>query len=586
MTSTTTLDREADKMSVEDLLKRPRLLDIVLSDIDRSRNHRHARPGDEERIAQLADSIRQRGQLQPVRVYQRAEGEPGLPYILGFGARRCMAVESLGLTRIRAEVYPPTPDHEIEAARAVENLDRQDITPIEEAQAVADIIHAYLKSDLLASHQEAIEHAASEVGRSVTWVRDRDYFARLTEPVRELAMRTGLPAGHLRELAKLGDPEIQWRVALESMNAWPHYFKKGTLDPAPSYKEEVAELFGEINGGQVHRWSIKRLAAKVAEYQRSLRSVPWQLGLPVLAGKDELPACDRCPHNTATDLTLFGLEDVEDKKALARCMNPTCFERKSAVAETARQKAVRHAVKRIGQEKQADDAGLRKDADSAVAKAPDWLDPKKLTAYVKGRQKKAKESGGDTKSTTTARGGGGYGKRAFTPHETAINKYNAAVEQWMRNATDAMAQLVGASLLRAAAWRLLSVTQMMQDIQDSQVRLLNPSPYCSPETQSPRPAGKLPLSLSSDLSLAGSGSAVDVIGLAKLDLNEYGDGMSLDNLPKHPEFIRKLIEAFGGDSEALGAFPEWSDYDPAAATKAGDKEPAAKKKSKKKAVAG
>jgi len=51
----------------------------------------------------------------------------------------------------------------------------------------------------------------------VAWVRDRDYLHRLTKPVQKFAMRSGLPAGHLRETGKVGDPVEQMRLACESV---------------------------------------------------------------------------------------------------------------------------------------------------------------------------------------------------------------------------------------------------------------------------------------------------------------------------------------------------------------------------------
>jgi ParB/RepB/Spo0J family partition protein len=117
-----------------------RIRDIELSEIDRSRNHRIPTPGDAERIEALKQSIEACGQLQPIRVYERGEGQKhgrkDKPYILGFGDRRCAAVQLLGRRTIRAMVFGPASDIEIAQARAIENLHRQDITPLEEVRAV------------------------------------------------------------------------------------------------------------------------------------------------------------------------------------------------------------------------------------------------------------------------------------------------------------------------------------------------------------------------------------------------------------------------------------------------------------------
>lgn len=576
----------------------PYLAVIPLDDIDRSRNHRITRPGDEQRIQQLMESIRHRGQLQPVRVYlaplgqdQDQDKKVRPAYILGFGARRCRALELIGETNVRAEVYPETPDHEIEAARAVENLDRQDITPIEEAQAVADIMDAYFRSDQggLASRQEAIEHTAAETGRSITWVRDRDYFARLDSRVRELALRCDMPAGHLRELAKLGEADAQFSVACQCLGTWTHYFKKGTLEPAPgsTNKEVVAELFGEVEGGQVTRWSLKRVKARVEEYQRSLRSVPWSLELPmVVSPKKKFPACNTCEHNTATDLTLFGMEDVEDMKAQARCMKPACFEEKTKAAEKARQKAAATATRRIAKAKEdepdAQAQALAKDADKAMIQAPHWLDAKKLDGYVKRQQKKAKDSGLPASETASqSNSGGGGGRRPLTTHEKAIQRYETAVVKWFQFRNEELQTLINAKTEHRAGWILLSHCEAICDLDEIRTPHITTWSIPVPSTNVP----KFPSPLSSDVSriiaLASSGKPDEIVKLADETSCEF-EPVPIEHLPNHPQLVGGLLLAFGHAGDYPNC-PEWVDFAPSAEKPA--KKPAKKKPAKKKKAA-
>lgn len=545
----------------------PRLDNIRLSQIDRSRNHRIARPGDEERIADLMRSIEASGQLQPVRVYEvqpPAEGKrrvdpdnPGAPlYILGFGWRRCEALARLNYNLVRAEIYPPAPDHEIEAARAIENIARQDITPIEEAQAVADIVTAYRKDHPEATHLEALHHAAAETGRSETWVRDRDYFARLCEPVRDLAMRCSLPAGHLREIAKLGDPALQIEVALFAVKGNSYWFKPGTLTPKGDSwaKKNCQDFFEEIDGGKINREPIQRVKQRVEEQQRSLKSVPWQLTLPVLvAGQGALPACDTCEHNTANDITLFG---VDDGKGSAHCMNPGCFAQKTSAAETERGKAAKWATRKAKQ----DDATK---ATQAVERAPGWLDPKKLTGFVKREQQKAKASPAAAGKGERESVSGRHGARKLTAHEMALKKYRKAVEVWYSSAGDLMSQLVHASTIRTAAWRLLSLTEALEEVDRVELVVPDVREYGPPQVKSPTPAGDLTEDILGALELAGSKDAVAVVELAAFPAQRYAESRPLDCLPEHPEFIGLLVRAFGGDVAVLGAFPDWSNFAPA-----------------------
>lgn len=128
----------------------PRVCDVPIDQIDRSRNHRIERPGDDGRVAALTASIKAAGQLQPVRVYecgpQQKKAGCKQPYVLGFGDRRCRALLALGRKTVRAVVFGPVTDAEIEQARAIENLHRQDITPLEEVRAVDALLKA-VKAD-------------------------------------------------------------------------------------------------------------------------------------------------------------------------------------------------------------------------------------------------------------------------------------------------------------------------------------------------------------------------------------------------------------------------------------------------------
>ena len=256
-----------------------RIRDIALEDIDRSRNHRIPRQGDDERLASLKQSIDACGQLQPVRVYERGEDQKDKqhkePYILGFGARRCTAMELLGRKTVLAVIFGPASDAEIAQARAVENVNRQDITPLEEVQAVADVLEAIKSDETFAGDLHA--EAAARLGCEVTWVKDRDYLHRLTKPVQRFALRSGLPAGHLRELAKIGDPQIQMRLACEVTGAPAHAFPADLKDAkSADWQRQLQEnYFGELSDGKAERWTLSRLKNEVARVQLSLRLIPW-----------------------------------------------------------------------------------------------------------------------------------------------------------------------------------------------------------------------------------------------------------------------------------------------------------------------
>jgi ParB-like chromosome segregation protein Spo0J len=79
-------------------------------------------------------------------VYERGEHQKDPkhkePYILGYGWRRCEAMKGLERKTILAVVFAPATDAEIAQARLIENIGRQDITPMEEVLAVSDMLEA------------------------------------------------------------------------------------------------------------------------------------------------------------------------------------------------------------------------------------------------------------------------------------------------------------------------------------------------------------------------------------------------------------------------------------------------------------
>ena len=273
-----------------------RIRDIAIADIDRSRNHRIPRPGDAERIEWLKLSIQACGQLlQPVRVYERGEDQKDpkhkQPYILGFGDRRCTAMELLGHTTIRAVVFPPATDAEIAQARAIENLHRQDISPLEEVLAVSDVLEAIKAEPTFTG--DPYEEAAARLGCEIVWVKDRDYLHRLTKPVQQFALRSWLPAGHLRELAKLGDPKEQMRLACEAVGAPPHAFPSDPKNQKlEDWQRQLQDIyFAELADGKVQRWPLLHLKHEVGKVQLSLRQIPWEFDQPVEFGA---PSCEVC----------------------------------------------------------------------------------------------------------------------------------------------------------------------------------------------------------------------------------------------------------------------------------------------------
>ena len=161
---------------------------------------RHRFP--EETIAELAASIKEQGILQPVIVKKSADG-----YELICGERRVKAAEKCGLEKIPAIVKDIAEDKLLEWA-LVENIQREDLNAIEEAQAYVRLIEG---RDL--SHEEI----AKKVGRGRSTIANTIRLLRLPGEILEGLIDGRLQAGHARALLALPTPEHQRQLAKRIM---------------------------------------------------------------------------------------------------------------------------------------------------------------------------------------------------------------------------------------------------------------------------------------------------------------------------------------------------------------------------------
>lgn len=147
----------------------------------------------EEALAELAESIRQHGILQPLSVRR-----VGTAYELIAGERRLRAGILAGLTEIPC-IIMSMDDKESGMTALVENLQRQDLDFVEEAQGIALVIDQWSMSQ---------EQAARLLGKSQSAVANKLRLLRHSKPVLEKLRQHGLTERHARALLKLGsEPE-------------------------------------------------------------------------------------------------------------------------------------------------------------------------------------------------------------------------------------------------------------------------------------------------------------------------------------------------------------------------------------------
>ena len=150
---------------------------------------------DKDAMAELAESIRQQGVIQPILAEERADGS----FILIAGERRWRASKLAGLDEVPVIVRNFSPEQKLEIA-LVENVQREDLTPMEEARAYRHIMDAMGLSQ---------QDVADKVGKKRSTVANSLRLLKLPENMRN-AVETGqLSAGHARALLAVTNPADQ-----------------------------------------------------------------------------------------------------------------------------------------------------------------------------------------------------------------------------------------------------------------------------------------------------------------------------------------------------------------------------------------
>lgn len=159
---------------------------------------------DEAALQELADSIAQFGLIQPIVVRKLDSGY----YQIIAGERRWRASRLAGLSEIPVRVIEADDRRTAELA-LVENLQREDLNPIEEAKGYKTLIDVYGMTQ---------DEAAKSVGRSRPAITNSLRLLSLSEGVLELVEKGSLSAGHARALVPIADEKKQLDAANEVIN--------------------------------------------------------------------------------------------------------------------------------------------------------------------------------------------------------------------------------------------------------------------------------------------------------------------------------------------------------------------------------
>lgn len=197
---------------------------------------------DETALVELANSIRLHGVISPLILVKKDNGK----YMIIAGERRWRAAKRAGLLTVPAIVRDYTP-LQIKEISLIDNLQREDLNPIETARAIKQLMNEYNYTQ---------EQVADRIGKSRPAVANSLRLLNLSLPVIDLVEKNMLSAGHARCLVTVSDADMQYKLANKaisdqlSVRDFEKLIKKATTakieKPAPVQSIELKDMVNRM----------------------------------------------------------------------------------------------------------------------------------------------------------------------------------------------------------------------------------------------------------------------------------------------------------------------------------------------------
>lgn len=225
----------------------------------------------------LAGSLAQIGLMNPILVHRN---------VIVAGERRWRAAKQLKWSVIAARVIPDdTPRETVEELRAVENLQRVDLSLWQEVDQLDKIIST-------SKTERTLEDLATHLGKTPTWVAERRVLTKALPDLRKLAEKYQWPAKAIILAARMP-------TAVQS------------------------QVLSDVRHND--DLTVKDMQRAIARYMRQLQTAPWDVNDAELV--KEAGACSACPKRSSANQVLF--PDMEKAKD-DTCLDAKCWERKQA----------------------------------------------------------------------------------------------------------------------------------------------------------------------------------------------------------------------------------------------------------------
>lgn len=176
------------------------VLSLRISEVEPNKNQPR-QSFDDEAIANLAESIRENGLIQPIIVRKTALG-----YQIIAGERRWRACRMLGMNEIPA-IVKEFDDEQVAKAALIENIQREDLNPIEEANAYKDLMEKYNMTQ---------EQLSKVVGKSRSSIANFVRMLDMPEKIQKLLISGKLTVGQAKAIGAAQDEEIMADIARQA----------------------------------------------------------------------------------------------------------------------------------------------------------------------------------------------------------------------------------------------------------------------------------------------------------------------------------------------------------------------------------
>ncbi len=194
-----TADKEIKKEKKDDVsvVTEGQVTNVNITRVEPNRNQPR-KTFDEDKLLELADSIKQHGILEPLTVVDRGEH-----YEIVGGERRWRAAKKLGLKEIPVIVRNLS-EQEIAEIALIDNLQREDINPIEESLAFKRLIDEFGYTQ---------DQVAEKMSKSRVYVTNSLRLLKLCDGVRQMVIDGQISSGHARAIISVEDPDEQFQLA-------------------------------------------------------------------------------------------------------------------------------------------------------------------------------------------------------------------------------------------------------------------------------------------------------------------------------------------------------------------------------------